>query len=34
MSVEEVKERLGEKFDETEKIEVVRVCKEDNGRIH
>ena len=33
VSVEEVKERLGEKFEEAEKIEVVRVCKEDNGRI-
>ena len=33
VSVEEVKERLREKFDEAEKVEVVRVCKEDSGRI-
>ena len=33
MLVEEVKERLREKFDEAEKVEVVRVCKEDSGRI-
>ena len=26
--VEDVKERLGEKFDEVEKVEVVRVCKD------
>ena len=32
VSVEEVKECLGEKFDEAEKVEVVRVCKEDSGR--
>ena len=32
VSVEEVKERLGEKFDEAEKVEVVRVCKEDSDR--
>ena len=32
VSVEEVKERLGKKFDEAEKVEVVRVCKEDSGR--
>ena len=32
VSVEEVKERLREKFDEAEKVEVVRVCKEDSGR--
>lgn len=30
--VEDVKERLGERFDEAEKVEVVRVCKEDSGR--
>ena len=33
VSVEEVKERLREKFGEAEKVEVVRVCKEDSGRI-
>ena len=33
MLVEEVKEHLGEKFDEAEKLEVVRVCKGDSGRI-
>ena len=33
VSVEEVKERLREKFDEAEKVEVVSVCKEDSGRI-
>ena len=32
VSVEDVKEHLGEKFDEAEKVEVVRVCKEDSGR--
>ena len=32
MSVEEVKEHLGEKFHEAEKVQVVRVCKEDNGK--
>ena len=32
VSVEEVKDCLGEKFDEAEKVEVVRVCKEDSGR--
>ena len=32
VSVEDVKERLGEKFDEAEKVEVVRVCKEESGR--
>ena len=33
VSVEEVKERLREKFGEAEKVEVVRVCKEDSVRI-
>ena len=33
VSVEEVKEHLREKFDEAEKVEVVRVCTEDDGRI-
>ena len=28
VSVDDVKERLGEKFDEVEKVEVVRVCKD------
>ena len=32
VSVEDVKEHLGEKFDEAEKVEVVRVCKEESGR--
>ena len=32
VSVEDVKERLREKFDEAEKVEVVRVCKEESGR--
>ena len=31
--MEEVKERFREKFGEAEKVEVVRVCKEDSGRI-
>ena len=30
--MKEVKQRLREKFDEAEKVEVVRVCKEDSGR--
>lgn len=31
VSTEDVKERLGGKFDEAERVEVVRVIKEDNG---